>query len=220
MDDAHLDDRPAEDRELARLWGSAAEPADPPDEAEILVQVSRRARRLDRRLLVRDAVETAAGLLVAVAMGRASWLAPGWLPKVGAAAVVAAVVYVVYRLLAARRRGAGAAAAGRPLTDHLRREIAKVQAQIDLLRTVRTWYVLPLAAGATLWLATLVPAVGLPPGATAVALLLAVAVSAVVFGIVGWVVVRLNRRAVEADLLPYRRELEVLLAEAEAEPAG
>jgi hypothetical protein len=60
------------------------------------------------------------------------------------------------------------------------------------------------------------PAVGLPPGATAAALLAAVAVSGLVFACVGWLVVRLNRRAVEADLLPYRRELEALLAEAEA----
>jgi len=128
----------------------------------------------------------------------------------------AAVAYVVVRLLAARRGHGGAAAAAQPLVDRLRREIAKLEAQIDLLRTVRSWYVLPLAAGATVWLATLVPAIGLPPGATPAALLAAVAVSGLVFGFVGWVVVRLNRRAVEADLLPYRRELEALLAEAEA----
>jgi hypothetical protein len=218
MDDAHLDERLAEDRELARLWSSATEPAEPPDDKEVLMQVIRRSRRFDRRLMVRDALETAAGLVVAAAMGRTSWLAPGWLPKVGAAAAVAAVAYVVYRLLAARRGNGGAAAAAQPLVDRVRREIAKVQAQIDLLRTVRTWYVLPLAAGATVWLATLVPAVGLPPAATAAALLAAVAVSGLVFAFVGWLVVRLNRRAVEADLVPYRRELEALLAETEAEP--
>ena len=213
MDERPLTDATPEERELALLWGSFAA-TDHPTPEETLMHVIARARRFDRKLLVRDAVEIVAGLFVVGVMGRASLLAPGWLPKVGALGVLLSVVYVAARLLGARRRGASAgAAAGLPLAERLRHEIEKVETQIELLSWVRRWYVLPLAAGATFWMVTLVLATGLPAGAAAVGLLLVLLVCAGLFAAVGWGVERLNRRAVEQVLVPYRNELAALLAE-------
>lgn len=214
-----------DEREMFRLWrarsaaAGGSERDDEEEEKEVLMQVQKESAKLRRALLWRDAREVAAGLLVVVATGYASWQAPGRLPKLGAAAVLIAVVYTCFRLLATRRTGAAAArsAAAFPLAERLRREIAAVEGQIDLLRSVASWYVLPLAAGGAAWLVTLVPAMPLPAWARAVAVAAVLAFCALLFWGVGKAVVALNRRAAEDDLVPYRDELVSLLREVEAE---
>jgi hypothetical protein len=180
------------------------------------MKVKERSRKFDRTIVWRDVREAVAGLFGAGVMVWMSILAPGWLPKVGAAAAVVSVAYVIARLSRVRRAHE-TPHEHLPLVERLRAEIAKVEAQAELLRSVRSWYVTPLAVGATVWLASLVPAIGLPAGATFAALACAVAFSATLFSAVGWFVVTINRRAVCAGLEPYMAELRRMLREAQPE---
>lgn len=176
-----------------------------------------RIRRLERRLLVRDAIEVAAALLVAFAFGRMAWLAPlGW--PFAAAALLALGVggfFVVDRVRRRRRPPVGDVAAA------LRRSLADVEHQMRLLGNVTWWYLAPLGAavllvfGATLWgFRTEVPAEAWPVVRWFVA-----AVFAVVLALVAaffWRVRAMNLRAVETELRPERDAIAAVLAELEA----
>lgn len=197
--------------ELARVWREQSLDSEVRDGKEVLMQVREKVRRFDRSVFWRDVREVAAGGIAAFTMGGASWLAPGVLPKLGGLVMLACIGYVLARMLAARRAYGHAPQADRPLTERLRVEIDKADAQAELLRSVGTWYVLPLAAGATIWAVTLVPSLPLPAGALVPALAIMVAASLAIFGFVGWVVRWLNRRGLERQLDPYRRELRTLL---------
>ena len=192
------------------LWRSQSRPIPHERSEEMLEKVKDRSRKFDRTILWRDAREALAGLFVAGVWAWVSWLAPGWWPKIGAAAATACVLYVLARLWRARRRH-GQVREDLPLAERVRAEIAKVEAQADLLRTVRSWYMTPLALGSTIWLASLVPAIGLAPRLTAAGIAAAVCFSGLLFSAVGWVVVRLNNCVARTQLDPYREELQRLL---------
>jgi hypothetical protein len=176
-----------------------------------------RIRRLERRLLVRDAIEVAAALLVAFAFGRMAWLAPVAWPWATAAALSLAVggFFVVDRLRRRRRPPAGDVAAA------LRRSLADVEHQMRLLGNVAWWYLAPLGiagllvAGASLWgLRAEVPAEIWPVVRWFVA-----AVFAFVLALAGaffWWVRGMNLRAVETQLRPERDAIAAVLAELEA----
>lgn len=207
-----VDDR--EFDELARLWKARPEPSTWSAE-QALMEIKKKARKFDRSILWRDVREAAAGLLALGAMGTASVLAPGWLPKLGLAVLAVCIGAVLTRLWRTRRAH-GPLADDLPTVERLRGEIRKVEAQARLLRTVRSWYVMPIAVGGTAWMATLTPAIGLQGGALLAGMLFAVAASAAIFGAVGWFVVWLNRRAVRLELEPYRTELVETLARVDA----
>jgi len=126
---------------------------------------------------------------------------------------VAAVAFVTWRLLGARRRerAEGPVPA---VIERMRSELQRVDAQIALLRSVRSWYLWPLSAAGVLWTATLVAAAPAPPALRWGLVGAAVVVGAVVFLLVGWVVEGLNRRAADS-LAPYRAELAELVADLE-----
>lgn len=202
-DDAQFD-------EWGRLWRDQRTPLLEERSEDMLKKVKERSRRFDRTIVWRDAREAVAGLFGASVMVWVSWLAPGWLPKIGAAAATVGVLYVIARLSRVRRRH-GPVREDVPLVERLHAEIAKVEAQADLLRSVRSWYMTPLAVGSTIWLASLVPAIGMPALATAAGLAAAVLFSTLLFYAVGWVVVKLNARAVRMELEPYCEELRQML---------
>jgi hypothetical protein len=205
-----MTDDDAKFEEWSRLWRNQRAPLPQERSEDVLKKVKERSRKFDRTIAWRDVREAVAGLFGAGVMVWVSWLAPGWLPKIGAAAATAGVLYVVAQLSRVRRRHA-LVREDLPLVERLRAEIAKVEAQADLLRSVRSWYVTPLAVGSTLWLASLVPAIGMPVGATAVGLVGAILFSTLLFCGVGWVVVKINARAVRTELEPYRDELRRML---------
>ena len=205
--------QPIDLEDVRRLWQGQHESETQWNEKELLMEVQKKAKKFDRTLVWRDRREIAAALLTSSVMAVPSVMAPGWLPKVGALAVIAACAYVCVRLIRTRRRFPGPDAP-MPLVDGLRAEIAKVEAQTELLDTVRDWYVLPIAAGGTVWLATLASAVPMPIG-KALGVALAIAASVFIFTVVGIGVVQLNKWAVRKQLDPYRMELEGLLAQVE-----
>jgi hypothetical protein len=197
--------------ELARLWKEQpAEPV-PWNAEEVLMDVKKKAHKFDRQIFRWNVWETVSGLFAVVVMGVLSFLAPGWVPKVGFGVLVVCVGYVTWRMWRTRQEH------DEPVEDvsnaeRLRHEIRKVDAQTHLLRSVLSWYMLPSAIGGTVWVTTLAMATPREGAAPVVVILATVGL----FSIIGWVVVWRNRRTVKNGLEPYRAELVEILGRLEA----
>ncbi|ANM31099.1 hypothetical protein ABI59_18240 [Acidobacteria bacterium Mor1] len=200
--------------ELARLWRDQEVDADTWNTEEILMNVKRKSERFDRTIRRRDAVEAIAGALVIGVFGWVSWQTPGIIPKLGALFASGCVVFALWKMYRVQRRNRGARE-DLPLTARLKQEISRVEDQIRLLRRVVSWYVLPLAAGGTVWATTAtVPVAETSLALAAASIGVVLAGSVVIFSLVGYMVWKLNQRAVERQLIPYRDELRALLDQA------
>ena len=200
--------------EMVRLWRSQAELGGPSPE-EIVMEVKERARKFDRTIFRRDAAEVVVGLFLAAVMLGTAFQAPGWWPKLGALVAIGFIAFVLARLLGARKEGY-TVSESMALAERLRAETARVEAQIELLSSVRSWYLWPLAVGGTLWVLSFVPALDQPPNlavGTAMFLLFA---CAAIFWAVGFAIEKANHRAVAEHLEPYRQDLQDLLGQLEA----
>jgi hypothetical protein len=199
--------------ELGVLWRRQPVSPQGPSPGEILARARQKGLRLERAIFWRNVREIAAGALGAGAMAWTSWLAPGWLPKVAAAAALASVVLVTARLLRARRAHPPVRP-DLPLVEWLAAERRLVEAEIELLRSVVSWYVVPLAVGASLWCVTIVTlglsTVHLSPTRLLLATALSLAFCALLFTLVGWGVRWVNRLGVDTYLAPYAEELRQL----------
>ena len=202
------------DADLRAAWQSGS--MESPSGEEVLMDVKQRAQKLNRGIFRRDLIETVATLFAWSVFALMALVAPGVVPKVALLLGTAFLVSPVLRLHRERRRHRDVDASA-PMKAHLEREIERVDGQIDLLRRVKSWYVLPLAIGATLFMAGLGFAV--PSGGTLLRMLVAagtVLFSAALFAGVGIAIGHANRRAVETDLVPLRRDLEQALRGLEA----
>jgi hypothetical protein len=199
------------DEELRRLWRLGSEE----DRAtrERIAGVAGRAAKLDRVLLRRDRVEVLAGVLVIVVALGVSLAAPGWTPKLGAAVLAAGVTYTLRRLVAASQRHRHMPD-DLPVAARVRRELDRVQEQIELLRSVRSWYLVPISVGGMAWMLAIVSAAPLRPGLLPALLAVSGVAGLSLFGVVGWAIERLNRKAAR-NLEPYRADLEALLDDLE-----
>jgi hypothetical protein len=210
--------------ELRELWQSQPLSPGAPSGNDLVERVRARARRHDRAIVWRNVQEAAAGGLLVVVMGWTSWLAPGWPPKVGAAVGIAGVIFVLGKL-ALWRRANPPVPCDLTLSAWLKAELHKAEANIRLLKSVGSWYIAPLFAGATVWSGILVTTglASLPLSRTRLALALGAcaAISGLVLAVVGWAVWKLNRHAVATHLEPYARELRSLLDDIQsADEAG
>ncbi len=171
----------------------------------LIEQVRRRIRTFHRRIFWRDALETAAAILVAVVFGSTASYG-GTLMQVGAAAVIAAAAVIVIILHTARRRGVPQIDAD--VKQRLQGELNAVKRQIKLLRNVLYWYVGPLFVGGLMFGIGLTRSVQAPAGVDPAMLLALGTISQVVILVaVGAAICRLNRVAVRRQLEPLRREL-------------
>jgi hypothetical protein len=206
--------------ELGQLWRSQAPGSEAWDTAETLAHVRRTSWKLDRAVFWRNVREAGAGVLVIGAIGWTSWLAPGWAPKLGAAIAAASVVFVLLRL-ARERREHPPARPDVPLSDWLEGELRRVAAEARLLRSVRSWYVAPLALGATFWGVILVSQGLLSLPLSRARVVLAVGFCLVswagMFGLLAWGLGKLNRAAAEKHLEPHAEELRRLLDDLRSE---
>ncbi|MEM1248216.1 MAG: hypothetical protein AAGK22_17715 [Acidobacteriota bacterium] len=201
---SNSDHEPFSERELQALWRSGER--DTPSGEEVLEDAKRRSRRLTRSLRRRDLRETVAGLFGFGVMAVIALRAPGLVPKVALLLGSPFLLLPVWRLHAERRRHRDLAPDA-PLKSQLSLELQRVQGQIDLLLRVARWYVAPLAIGSTIVVTAAASAApGTPAFRIATAAVCLVG-SLLIFGIVGWGVVRLNRHAVENDLEPLRDDL-------------
>lgn len=200
--------------EMVRLWRGSSELGGPSSE-EIVMEVKKRARKFDRTILWRDTAEVAAGVLVAAVMLAVAFRAPGWWPKAGSLLAIVIMVGVVARLLGARRKGYLVSESA-AVAERLRFEIVKVEAQIELLSSVRSWYLWPLAVAGTVWALSLVPSLDMPFGQAAGAFVFLLVACAAIFLVVGFAVEKANHWVVKMNLEPYRQDLRDLLRQLEA----
>jgi hypothetical protein len=106
----------------------------------------REAQEFERRIRQRNRREILAGVLVILGVGAGVWLGPNLVARVGCALVMAGALFIIYRI---RTRGV---AGSIPLDASRAHAIAayrrELEVQRDLLRTVTSWYLLPLLPGA------------------------------------------------------------------------
>lgn len=184
------------------LWQAqqAAGPSPLSNEA-VMAFVQTRSAAFDALIRRRDRRENAAVIGVALLFGLAGILftvGQFYLASLGSVCIVLASAWI-YRKLNRTRIRHDTDAGDAPLGQTLRRELDKVNAQIDLLRTVFWWYILPLMTGMLLF------ALGLPGDPPLRTIALIVIVSVVVY----WI----NKQAVKTELLPLRREFTELLSD-------
>jgi hypothetical protein len=207
VDDKNLND-------LGQLWRSQPLAPGVWTRKEIVARVTAKARQHDRAIFWRNVREAASGALLIGVMGWTSWLAPGWLPKAGGLVGMASVVFVIAKLARARRKHPPARQ-DLALVEWLEAEVRKVEAEIRLLRSARTWYVAPLFAGAAVWCGILVSlglaSLPMPRARLVLALALFALIEGLIFSVVGWVVWKLNQCGVTRYLEPYLKELRELL---------
>ncbi len=207
-------EEPMDFKEMRRLWCRQDDAPDDRSGKELMMEIQQRGAQLDRMIFWRDARETVAAVVISAAAVVASALVPGWLPKVGALALVASLAYICLRLARARRRTEQEPQPP-PVTQGLRAELARVEAQRDILHKSRDWYVVPATLGGTLWAAGMATSLDLPAGDALRAVTAVLIAAPAIFTVVGLAVLAGNRLAIRRRLDPYRRKLENLLAEVE-----
>lgn len=171
-------------------------------DGQILEMVREESRAFDAKIRNRDLREILLMVVCAPFVLVTLLLPSSWVARAGALLVLASCALMYWKLRRARGTGDRAASSTLSLTDVLRAQRAKVDAQIDLLNSVLWWYMAPLAIGAVMVVAG---ASGIT-GFTIVYALLVVVVS--------WRIYVANRRAVARVLRPQRDEITQLLQQA------
>jgi hypothetical protein len=109
-----------------------------------LEEIRRRAARFERRIWWRNFREYAAGILIIVWILASLHVLDGW-DLLGTSLLVAGVIYVMIQL---RRRGtARSFPAGTNTRSSIEFHRLELERQRDALRTIWSWYLLPLVPG-------------------------------------------------------------------------
>lgn len=170
---------------------------------DMLALIQAKARKLDRQIRFRDWRETiAAGLGILLIAPMAVHASP--LKRVGVAVVIAGLLLIVVTLARARR--APRAGLDLPVTTRLRAERTRIDAQVELLENVLSWYVGPIAVGTVLMVIGDGPPWWISACYTAL------------MAVFSWGLFQLNRRAARNYLRPRRDEVAALLSRLESAP--
>lgn len=186
------------------LWSSDNEPTNDTmstralSDSDILHLVKEQSEAFDKKIWRRDLLESIAAAAVFGFFGWLAWHDPSHLVQIGSLIIMSGSAFIFWRLRRARTRFADAPM-DQPVKQMLRRERAKVDAQIRLLGSVFWWYIAPLLVG------LLFVTVGDNGWST----FTFVYGSAVLLGAVG--IYALNQRVVRHSLCPRREELTRLL---------
>ena len=172
-------------------------------DSQLLEMVREKSRAFDAKIRKRDLREILV-MVVCAPFVLVTLLRPSsWVARAGAVLVLAGCAFIYWKLRRARRAGDRAAAgAALSLTEVLRAQRAKVDAQIDLLESVLWWYIAPLAIGAVMVVAGALGITGFT------------IVYAFLVGLMSWRIYVANRRAVARVLRPQRDEITQLLQQA------
>lgn len=134
--------------ELKEIWLRADHSALPAAVTpELIWRLAKESARFDRTIRWRDLREWAATILIAGIFLRTALLAPHIHWALIAAAGIACLPMTYVTWVRPKRLQPDASASVR---DHLRESIAEVQHQIDLLNSVASWYLTPLAISAVI----------------------------------------------------------------------
>ena len=129
---------------IQQLWTAQEQAAQPPSEQ----QLRRRARRFHRQLAWRNAGEYTAGALVVGGFASYAWSAPTLTLAIGCLAVIAGTAVTLLNLWRRRGRKPDVTVDTRAF---LRAELVR---QRDALASIWRWYMLPIAVGMAVFLAT------------------------------------------------------------------
>ncbi len=198
--------------ELQTLWREGADA--PPPAPEDVRALRSEAAAFDRAIRWRDWRETAAAAVVAVAFGSMYPEAPP-LARLGVVLSIVGAVFAIGWMVRAQRRQPRPAP-DLPAAEALRVALARVEIQIHLLRSVVWWYLLPLAIGPMVLVASgyveMQREMRAPETAAEIAFVIGVYLAPLlILGSVFGVIYKLNQRAVRRDLLPLRDRLAALL---------
>ena len=206
---------------LRDTWQAADDPAPPVDPARV-GSLRTEAERFDRAIRWRDRREYAAVVFVLAFVGCQFPVIPSDLARAGLALMGLGALFVAGWLWRAQRRRP-APPPDLPAAEALRTALARVEVQVDLLRSVAWWYLLPLVPGPLLFIYGTYGAAareGLPSidtlakGAFVAFLLVApLLILGAAYGFVYW----LNQREVRTGLLPLRDRLARLLHDLDAD---
>jgi hypothetical protein len=182
--------------ELPQFWQNAGSTGPVPE--TVLREVAQRSRALETTVRRRDRVEGGVALLLAPVFAACAVYAAHPVGRAGAVILALACLAIPLRLRAARSVFTPGAL-DRPFHAFVRAERERVRAQVELLRSVLWWYLLPLGVGVVLFFS----------GGTRS--LPASAVYAVVVALFYAWLYRLNQQAVDAELLPRLLQLDAVL---------
>jgi len=136
--------------ELGKEWRATNEVAATKERRDQLIAATcRRVERFWGRIFRRDMTETVVAVVVIALFGYLLITTSSTLEKIGASTIVGGAAYIIYRLQRARRE-TPPAPLEIPLRDYCNTELARVEKQMTLLRTILTWYIAPIMLGTVL----------------------------------------------------------------------
>ena len=168
-----------------------------PDERQIAM-IKRKMKDFNRIIFWRDFQESVVAIFLVIGFGVAFFYVSTLLARIGCVIIVLASTFVGWYLFHRKRRAARVDLDA-TIIQTLQYELRKIEAQIELLRSVLWWYILPLSIGAVVFY------FGLQ------SLLLSRVVFLLFMMALNTWIYRLNQRAVEKTLLPLKHEVKTLL---------
>lgn len=132
--------------DIQDLWQS--QPTEPPRISP--EDLRRKMRKFERKIFRRNLREYTAGAFVMAAYGFYEWKFPQPLMRVGSGLVIAATLYVMFQLH--RRTSMQPAPADLGLSTCIELHRRALERQLDALRTIWSWYILPFLPGLAVFL--------------------------------------------------------------------
>ena len=173
---------------------SAARPAVDPD---TLLRTCRRTEKFKLKIFRRDLFEIIAAISVIVMFGKDVFTFSSWMAKTGAFICVCGAIFIIYKIQHARKVQ-GESRLDHSVREYCRMEIERVENQIELVRTVASWYLAPLFVGVNLVFAGLSDS------------LIATSVYFISVLLLYWGLYALNQRAATKQFVPLYEELKSL----------
>ena len=191
--------------DLRETWQHANRDALSPEQREALaIRICRRVEQREAKVRHRDWRETIAVAVVLPIFFFAIWkfdeLTASFLAKAGAAMTILSGIHIVYRLHHARM-AQKPSALDASIRDFCQTELARLDRQIQLGKSILWWSILPTLGGAALWY------VGVRGFGVSSIAYVALAL------VVGWGSYAWTQRDVAKSMVPLRAELEQLLVD-------
>jgi hypothetical protein len=127
--------------DIQGLWQN--QPTEPPKISP--EELRHKMNKFERRIFLRNIREYAAGVFVVAGFGFYEWKFPAPLMRLGSGLVIAGTLYVMFQLH--RRASFQPAPAGLGLNTCIEFHRQSLERQRDALRSVWSWYLLPLVPG-------------------------------------------------------------------------
>lgn len=187
------------DDEIKKLWQLESADAPPalPNEQQ-LAAIKKRTASFGRTIFWRDARESIVAIFLIGYFGWAYFRLASSTSRIGCILLILSCLLICWYPIWRKRRAARIAPDA-PMLETLRCELRKVDVQIDLLRSIAWWYLLPLGVGVIIYNLGIAGSLG-------AWISYAIFVIAL-FAFIYWQ----NQRAVRKTLLPLKREIESLL---------